>query len=120
MVPTLLTNVTMTRTPEFTGNIGGRYTAEVAGGKLALSGNLYVTSSFFFGPSGTQFKEGGYEVLSARAEWTDAADRFTVAVFGDNLTNNRYRTQVQYNNFGIGAIWNAPTTYGISVGVKFR
>ena len=120
IVPTLLSDVTMTRTPEFTGNIGARYTAEVGGGKLALSGNLYYTSSFFFGPSGTQFKQDGYEVLSARAEWTDAADRFTLAVFGDNLTNNRYRTQVQYNNFGIGSIWSAPTTYGVSVGIKFH
>jgi iron complex outermembrane receptor protein len=118
-VGTTLTNVTMTRTPEFTANIGARYTAEMEAGKLALSSNFYYTSSFFFGPSGTQFKQGGYEVLSARAEFTDKSDRFSIALFGDNLTGKRYRTQVQYNNFGIGAIWNAPTTYGVQVGIKF-
>jgi iron complex outermembrane receptor protein len=60
-----------------------------------------------------------YEVLSARAEWTDPSDRFSVAVYGDNLTNSRYLTAVQYNSFGLGANWSAPTTYGIELGVKF-
>jgi len=116
---TTLTNVTMQRTPEFTGNVGASYTADVGGGKLALSGNLYYTSSFFFGPSGIQFPQEGYEVLSLRAQWTDPSDRFMLAVFGDNVTNSRYRTQVQYNNFAIGSVWSAPATYGVEAGFKF-
>lgn len=119
VVPTALKNVDMQRTPEFTGNIGARYTTDLAGGEFALSGNLYYTSSFFFGPSGTQFKEKAYEVLALRAQWTDAEDRFSLAVYGDNVTNNRYRTQVQYNNFGIGNVWSAPTTWGVQAGIKF-
>lgn len=114
-----LRNVTMQRTPEFTGNIGARYATEMAGGELALSGSLYYTSAFFHGPSGVQFREGGYEVLSLRAQWADPSDRYMVALWGDNVTNNRYHTSVQYSNFGIGSTWSKPATYGIELGVKF-
>jgi iron complex outermembrane receptor protein len=116
---TPLKNVTMQRVPEFTGNIGASYKAPVGGGELALSGNLYLTSKVHFGPSGIQFPQEGYEVASARAQWTDPSDRFTIAVWGDNLTNNRYITAVQYNTIGLGANWSAPTTYGIELGFKY-
>ncbi len=116
---TTLRDVTMQRTPSFTGNIGTRYKADLGGGNLVLSSNLYYSSKFFFGPSGIQFPQKGYEVLSLRAQWSDASDRYSVALWGDNVTNNRYVTQVQYNNFGIGSTWSAPVTYGIEFGVKF-
>ncbi len=119
VVPTQLNDVHMQRTPDFTGNVGARYTADLAGGSLALSGNLYYTSRFYFGPSGTQFAQKGYEVLALRAQWTDASDKFSLAVFGDNVTNSRYRTQVLSNNFGIGNVWSAPATWGVQAGVKF-
>jgi iron complex outermembrane recepter protein len=114
-----LDDVTMQRTPEFTGNVGAVYRADLGGGQLQISGNLYHTSSFFFGPSGIQFPQGSYDVVSARAQWTDPSDTFTLAVWGDNLTNERYRTAVQYNTIGMGVNWSQPTTYGVEVGLKF-
>ena len=114
-----LKNVTMQRTPEFTGNIGARYTADLGGGELALSGNLYHSSSFHFGPSGIQFRQKAFETLSLRAQWTDPSDTFTVALWGDNVTDSRFRVGAQYTNFGIGANWNKPATYGVEVGAKF-
>ena len=114
-----LNNVTMQRTPEFTGNLGARYEAELAGGELALSGNLFYSSSFFFGPSGIQFKQDGYETLSLRAQWSDPTDRFYVALWGDNVTDSVYYTAAQYSNFGIGANYSKPVTYGIEVGFRF-
>ena len=114
-----LKDVTMQRTPKFTGNIGANYRADVAGGELALSGNWYYSSKLFFGPSGIQFPQGAYDTLSLRAQWTDPTDSWMVALWGNNVTNSRYRTGVQYNNFAIGANWNQPTTYGVEVGVKF-
>jgi iron complex outermembrane receptor protein len=109
----------MQRAPEFTGNIGASYDLDLAGGSLKLSGNLYYTSSFFFDPE-QQFRQNGYEVLALRAEWTDPSDRYTVALFGDNVTGKRYRTQVLFNTLGTGSVWNAPVTYGIELGAKFR
>ncbi len=116
---TILHDVTMQRTPEFTGFLGAQYATEVAGGELALSGNLYYSSSYYHGPSGTQFKQKGYETLSLRAQWTDPTDTYSVALWGDNVTDSRYRTQVTYGDFGIGSTYNAPVTYGIELGFKF-
>jgi iron complex outermembrane receptor protein len=116
----ILYDVHMQHVPDFSANLGARYTTGMTNsGEFALSGNLFYTSSFFFSPSGTQFKQPGYATLALRGEWTDPSRRFTVAVFGDNVTNERYRTQVQYNSFGIGAGWSAPATWGIELGAKF-
>jgi iron complex outermembrane recepter protein len=108
----------MQRAPDFTGNIGASYGLDLGGGKLTLSGNLYYTSSFYFDPE-QQFKQKGYELLSLRAAWTDAAERFSLAVFGDNVTGKRYQSQVLFNTLGIGAVWAPPMTWGVSAGVKF-
>lgn len=116
---TMLTDVPMQRTPEFTGNIGASYRADLAGGELRFSGNLYYTSKFYFGPSGTQFPQKAYEIATARVQWTDPSDSYTVAIWGDNLTNDRHLTAVQYNSFGLGASWNAPVTYGVEFGFRF-
>ncbi len=108
----------MQRAPDFTGNLGASYSYELFGGRFMTSANLYYTSSFYFDPE-QQFRQDGYEVLSIRAQWTDASEQFTLAVFGDNLTNQRYKTQVLFNTLGIGSIWNAPKSWGVSLGYKF-
>ncbi len=109
----------MQRAPEFSGNIGASYGLDLGGGRLMLSGNVYYTSSFYFDPE-QQFKQKGYEIVSLRAQWTDPSEMFTVAAYGDNVSNSRYQTQVLFNTLGTGAVWNSPTTYGVELGVKFR
>lgn len=108
----------MQRAPEFTGNVGGSYDIDMAQGTLTLSGNLYYTSSFYFDPE-QQFKQDGYALLSLRAQWQDPGKRYTIAVFGDNVTDKRYQTQVLFTTLGTGAVWNSPATYGVELGVKF-
>ena len=108
----------MQRTPEFTGNVGMSYTTDVGGGSLNLSGTLYYTSDFYFDTS-EQFKQDGYELLSLRAEWTDPSQRYTLAVYGDNLSDEEYRTQVLPQSFGALSIWGMPATVGGSVRVRF-
>jgi iron complex outermembrane receptor protein len=107
----------MLRAPKFTGSLGARYSLDLGGGRLALSGNLYHTSSFAFDASG-QFRQPGYETLGLRAEWTDPSDHYTIALFGDNVTGERYRTQTLPSVFGIGNVWSYPTTVGASIRVK--
>jgi iron complex outermembrane receptor protein len=117
---TITHNTHMQHSPDFTANLGGRYTTLMTeSGEYSLAGSLYYTSKIFFSPSGTQFLQNGYATLSLRAEWLDPSRKYTIAVFGDNLTNKRYRTQVQYNGFGIGASWSQPVTWGVEAGVKF-
>ncbi len=108
----------MQRAPELTGNLGASYEINTGAGDITLSGNLYYTSDFYFDPN-QQFKQDAYALLSLRAQWTDSSGRFNVAVFGDNVTDERYRTQVLFNTLGIGSVWGPPAMYGVSAGVKF-
>jgi iron complex outermembrane receptor protein len=71
----------MQRSPEFTGSVGARYTTDVAGGRLALSGNLYYSSKPYFDPA-EQLSQGSYATLGLRAEWTAPSERYTHAVAG--------------------------------------
>jgi len=106
------------RTPEFTANAGAAYKFDLGGGKLTLSGNIYYSSSFFF-DAVEQLRQKAFETVSARAEWVDPSGRVSIAVFGDNLTNNRHLNQILSNTFATGAGWNSPVSYGVSVGTKF-
>ncbi|WP_428310081.1 TonB-dependent receptor [Hydrocarboniphaga sp.] len=108
----------MQRSPDFTATLGASHVSSLQGGVLTLSGNLYYASKFYFDPS-EQFNQDAYTVLGLRAQWVDASDRYTVALFGDNLTDERYRTQVLFNSIGIGNTWSAPLTVGIELGVRF-
>lgn len=108
----------MQRTPEFTGNIAASYGIDLAEGRINLSSNLYYTSSFYFGIA-EQFRQKGYALLGLRAEWTDASEKYSVAVFGENVTDHRYRSAVNYASLGIGSVWAAPATYGVTLGVKY-
>jgi iron complex outermembrane receptor protein len=116
----VLHDVHMQHVPDFTATFGPRFTTgQTEHGEFSFSGNLYYSSSFYFSPSGTQFKQPAYATLDLRAQWDDPSERFMVAAYMTNLTSHRYRTQVQYNGFGIGASWNPPPSWGFEVGAKF-
>ncbi|KHK93177.1 TonB-dependent receptor [Novosphingobium malaysiense] len=117
--PVTLRHTRMQRAPDFTGNAGIHYTADAGGGTLQLSGIAAYSSKVYFGPSGSQFYQKAYATLALRAQWTDETDRFTVAVFGDNVTDKRYKTTVQSGGNGVGANWNEPATYGIEFGYRY-
>lgn len=108
----------MQNSPDFSGSLGVRYAVTLGGGELSLSANLYRTSKFYFDTS-QQFAQDGYQLLSLRAEWTDPSNRYTFAVYGDNVTDEEYRTMAQANATGIGAGWGAPATAGVSIRARF-
>jgi iron complex outermembrane recepter protein len=108
----------MQRSPELTGTLGVNYGISLAGGLLDLSGTLYHTSSFYFDTS-ERYKQEAYDLLSARAAWTDPSDHYTLAVYGDNLTDEEYRSQVLPQAFGPLTTWGAPRTFGVSVGINY-
>ncbi len=118
---TVLHGTRMQYVPDYTANLGPRYTTGMtASGEYSVSGNLYYTSYYFSSPAGTQFRQPSYTTLTLRTEWQDPSRRYTFAIYGDNLTNARYRTTVAYNGEGIGAVWSAPATWGVEFGAHFH
>lgn len=104
--------------PKFSGNISARYSTEVSGGTLVTSANLFHTSRIYF-DAANQFSQGSYDLLSARVEWTDPTDSWTVAIYGDNLLDETYYTQMQVGTSAAGVVFGEPATYGISLRYRF-
>jgi iron complex outermembrane receptor protein len=120
-LPGTITNAAgfeMQRAPKLTGNLGLQYTVAVGSGKIGLSGNLYHSSSFFF-DAANQATQGGYDLLNLRAEWTNAADRLSIALTGDNVTNKRYRLAGNVTQqLAVRSTWNLPAMYMATVRLK--
>lgn len=108
----------MQRAPELTGTLGLSYRTDLAGGALAISGTVYHSSEFYF-DSSNAYKQDAYDLLGIRAEWTDPSEHYTLAVFGDNLTDEEYRNQALPQFYGTLSSWGAPMTYGVSVAVHY-
>ena len=66
-----------------------------------------------------QISQKAYDLLGLRAEWTDASKRFTVAAYGDNITNAKYFTQVIPHVAAPAANWAAPRSWGVSLSVRY-
>lgn len=111
--------LTLPRSPDFTGNVGARYTTLVLSGEFALSGNLYYSSKVYLDPA-NQYWQGSYATLSVRAQWTDPTKRYTLAVFGNNVTDKHYVNQILESQVAIDQGWAAPATYGFSVRVNLH
>ncbi len=122
----------MARAPSFTGNIGINYEMDMAGGRLALSGNASYTSSFvvanpsLFGPLGPagmaekqRYRQKGYAIANAQINWTDPSDHVTIGVYADNITNTRYDFVLSGGLFGDYSQGNEPVSYGVRGGFKF-
>jgi iron complex outermembrane receptor protein len=122
----------MARAPNFSANFNVDYTVPVAGGDLLLSANANYSDSYaisnvsLFGPSSTaalagqqRFRQGSTFIVNARADWTDPTGRYTVGVFGKNLTNKVYRLTYNGGAFGDYSSKAAPVSYGVKAGYKF-
>jgi iron complex outermembrane receptor protein len=119
VVPINASGNEMQRAPQFTGNLGARYSHLLAQGNLVLSGNFYDTSRVYF-DSSNAFHQDAYNVTNLRAEWTDPSTRYTLALYTDNVTDTHYLSEVPTSNFGIRGIWAYPRTYGVSVRVHLK
>ena len=117
----ILHQVPMQHAPDYTATLGPRVsTGMTHTGEYALSSAFYYTSKIFMAPCGCQMLQPAYVTLDVRGQWTHPSKKFYVAVFGQNVTNDRYRNQVQYNGVGIGAGWSQPAVWGIEFGAKSR
>ena len=106
------------RTPKLSGSVSAIYDQPIGDNNLKLSANYYRTTKFNFDPIG-QFQQKGYGLLSARIAFSPAGERFSIGVFGNNLTDETYLTQVLPFSGAILQTYGTPRTYGVEASVKF-
>ena len=88
--------------------LGDRLAANVM---LALAYKDDVTYDIVRQPPET--REDGYWLANARLSIENADGNWKVYLWGRNLTDERYRTQVLTSSIGFGETWGTPVTYGI-------
>ncbi len=109
---------TLVRAPDFTASIGADYKTDLPYGRLVLAGNVYFSSKVFFDPVNS-LSQPGYATLDLKATWVLPNDKWSVSVFGQNVTDTKYVTQLAPSGFGTGAIYGYPAVFGVEVGAKF-
>lgn len=120
--------------PEFTFNIGGRYTFDVSQNlDVTLSGNLNYSDDYYvsdrYDPRSTDDNNGwggiqsGLERLDLRAEIGTQDGKWSLAAFGNNITDERPLTlfgPAQLNGAQSGfAGGSRGANYGVQLRVKF-
>lgn len=113
------------RAPKWKFNIGGQVQYPIGdAGDVSFRLDYGWQSKIYF----TVFNidaasEDSYGVLKARAAWKSADGTYSVAIFGDNLTNEAYFS----NQILTGTVYGAefvgplapPRTFGLELGAKF-
>ena len=110
------------QSPRWTYNVQGSFTQPIGGDlSLVLSADANWRSSQYYEVTNSiNSREPGYWIVNGRIAISGPDDRWTLALFGKNLTKTVYRTYVnELPDFGwILNIYGQPRTYGLSASFK--
>lgn len=117
--------VVLQNAPEWTGYLGFTWIGDVGGGDLAVTPSIsYRGDSSMFEFPNPILDQQAYSVVDLSIVWTDPTDRFTVGLYGKNLTDEEYRVGgynfpgALFNNSIIG-YYGPPRTFTASLKVNF-
>ncbi len=117
--------VVLQNAPEWTGYLGFTWIGNVAGGGLAVTPSVSYRGDFsLFEFPNPILDQQAYSLVDLSIIWTDPSDRFTVGVYGKNLTEEEYRVGgynfpgALFDNSIIG-YYGPPRTVTASLQVKF-
>ena len=102
------------RSPDWSGNVDLNYRHPLFSGRFAAQVGVYATSSYAFEPS-DHVVNPAYATLHLQASWTTPDGRYTITVWGDNVTNAHYYSSGNASVVDYSAVWAMPATYGVKV-----
>ena len=106
-------------TPDWTLNFGPTYHVETGAGEFTASANYYHNSGWYAGPD-NRTKQKAYDTVSASLLWAPSfASNLTVQLWGKNLGDTKYATQLAQTAFSDNAEPAAGRTYGVTLGAHF-
>jgi len=122
------------RSPDWTANASFDYTYPLPSGSIYLTGNvayqsaqapandtLYQTidaAGVVSAPGGYRYLQKGYALVGAQLGWRSENEKVKITLFGDNITNTKYRLQINGSVYGDYQVFGAPATYGVRVDYK--
>ncbi len=120
-VPTDLSGHRLFLAPKFSASAGLQYTVPLASGELLWSANLQYNDGFTWSPEvDDRTREGAYGVLNLSVQYSPPSERWSLRLWGKNVTDTKYHTFVNTTpaggDYGTPA---APATYGVTLGLQF-
>jgi iron complex outermembrane receptor protein len=116
----------MLRAPDWSFSLGGDYTAPTRFGDLVFSANLSYSSryaptntSLALVGSGERYEQPNTTILNVRAAWRVPGDRWTLSLFGNNITDERYYVILSGNSFGDSRVEAKPQNWGVRADYQF-
>ena len=114
-VPGLTLDSDFQRTPRHSFAASLSYTAPLRDGSLSLNVNFTYRSKEQFQITAFAYDQPAYGLTSARLAWRPTNDRWSIALFGTNLTGRHYRVAGRGN----ATILGAPRQFGVQLETKF-
>jgi iron complex outermembrane receptor protein len=105
-------------TPELTGSFGGSLEIPTGIGTFTVAANYYYNDGFV-ATADERVVQDSYSLVDASVTWRDSSERMFVRLWGNNLTEEYYRSQLGATNSGDNGTPGAPRTYGLTLGVEF-
>lgn len=98
--PVSATGNPLVRAPEFVGTLGATYAIPLgSGGTVKLHSDLYYNGGFYFDPVKV-LKQDKYALLNASVTYVSSDEKWSVSVWGTNITDSYYIGETQRNPFG--------------------
>ena len=106
-------------TPDWTVDLGAEYKVPIGGQNLTISADYFHSSQWFSDPE-NRLAQPAYSLVNASATLTFDHDRYSVRIWGKNLGNVAYASQLFMQVPVADVVAYAPgRTFGGTVGVKF-
>ena len=121
-VPNVAEGSELPNSPEVNFNAGVKYQWNLTPGLVAdvmLDTSYKDDVSYDIVNQPMETLEDGYWITNARAGITSATGSWGVHLWGKNITDEVYRTQVLTSSVGFGENYSLPATYGISVDLNW-
>ena len=117
--------VVLQNAPEWTGYLGLTWIGDVGGGELAITPSISYRGDYSqFEFPNPVLDQQAYSLVDLSIVWTDPTDRFTLGLYGKNLTDEEYRVGgyafpgALFDNSLIG-YYGPPQTVTASLQVRF-
>jgi len=113
----------MPLTPEWQANLIARYQwAAPWGGRIELQGDVsWFDDQYFDSFNSPSHFEDSYALANARVTWFSEDEKWRVAIFGENITDEEYRTfsfDLAFLGFSTD-VYGKPSWFGATVGYTF-
>lgn len=112
----------LSRAPEWQGAVSARYSWQTGLGELTAQGSYRYQGGVYFletQQNRSTFHEGPWSQIDARLALASANDKWEVALFGSNLTDDRHLSQITAFFALPNASVNEPRTLGVQLNLKY-